>query len=149
MNNDIETNETSSKTNRTIEANEPNEAKEIIGGYIDTIETDPIIRAEIMPPGEIIPRPINSIDIWREVNAKKKLRDDEKKANKHKNKGADKGHKTKKEIELDIYGDFSENFSNFDLNVFNPFLLEQSHYRKGNAIPEVLKMDLHTDSGFL
>jgi type IV secretion system protein VirD4 len=109
----------------------------------NNIETDNVDSTEPLV-GEVLPISIGTI--YNEVLAKRKLREDEKKKRKKDKKKKDG--KTKKDLDLELYDDYLGNYSIHYPDSFNPFLREQSRLREGNVIPEVLEMNLYTDSGF-
>lgn len=93
--------------------------------------------------GEVLPKQPSFARFYSEFAEKQKAQKKKKKKSKKK-----KGGKAKQEYELERYDQYFDAYPRSPMEGYNPFLWEQSRYRKGDVIPENFNLNLYNDSGF-
>lgn len=101
-------------------------------------------KTEALVVGEVLPKKKTISSIYSDVRAKKAARKAEKQGKDNKKRG---GGKSKKDADLAFY-DYLVKCGFLTSDCYDPFLREQNPYRKGDVIPEVLDLNLYSESGF-
>lgn len=101
-------------------------------------------KTEELVVGEVLPKKKTISSIYSDVRAKKAARKAEKQGKDNKKRG---GGKSKKDADLAFY-DYLVKCGFLTSDCYDPFLREQNPYRKGDVIPEVLDLNLYSESGF-